>query len=127
VDEVIYSVQEQNYVIAAQGEGSKLAVLRARAVNLTSTQIILFVDETVITLNSKDGVAFKPLNPDMISVLTTEDVPENNPYGAHIWGQFRLKKGFEIDGWLFFEVPKDTEFSDIVWESVEFVRVIYPR
>jgi hypothetical protein len=125
VDEVIYSIKEQNYVIAAQGEGNKIAALRARAVNLTSTQIILSVDETVITLNSKDGVQFKPLEPDTIEVETKKDAPEGNPYSSHIWGTLKLNKGFEMSGWLFFEVPKGTEFANIVWDTVEFVRVIY--
>ena len=53
--------------------------------------------------------------------------PEGNPYGLHVWGSFQLNKGYEIAGTVFFEVPKDLEFSDTIWDNVEYVRVPYPK
>ena len=124
---VVYTVQGQNYIITPQEENFKIAAVRARAVNLTSTQVTLSVDENAVTLNAKDGAEFKPFEPGMRAVETAEEAPEDNVYGAHIWGPFQLFKGFEIAGWFFFEVPEGTEFADIVWDNVEFVRVPYPR
>ena len=127
LDKVVYTTQGQNWVITPQEENFKIAAVRARAVNLTSTQVSLSVDASAITLNARDGVGFKPFEPGMRAVETSEEAPEDNIYGAHIWGPFQLFKGFEIAGWLFFEVPEDTEFADIVWDNVEFIRVPYPR
>ena len=127
LDRVVYTVQDQNWVITSQEEGFKIAAVRARAVNLTSTQVNLSVDEDAATLNAEDGDEFKLFEPGTRAVETTEEAPEDNPYGAHLWGQFQLFRGFEIAGWLFFEVPKDSEFSDIIWDDVEFVRVPYPE
>ena len=127
LDKVVYAIQGQNWIITPQEENFKIAAVRARAVNLTSTQVSLLVDENAITLNAKDGAEFKPFEPGMRAVETTDEAPEDNPYGAHIWGPFQLFKGFEIAGWLFFEVPEDTEFADMVWDNVEFVTVSYPR
>lgn len=127
LDKVVYTVQEQNWVITPQEEGSKIAAVQARAVNVTSTQVTLSVDENAATLNAKEGGEFKAFEPGMRAVETSEEAPEDNPYGSHIWGQFQLFKNFEIAGWLFFEVPDGTEFADMVWDDVEFVRVVYPR
>jgi len=127
LDRVVYTAQGQNWVITPQEENSKIAAVRARVVNLTSTQVTLSVDEDSVTLNAKDGPNFKPFEPGMRALGTEEEAPEDNIYGAHIWGPFQLYKNFEVAGWFFFEVPDDTEFSDIVWVNVEYVRVPYPR
>ena len=127
VDRVVYSVQGQSYVITPMEEGAKIAALRARAVNVTSTQVTLSVDEAAVTLNGTEGQQFSPFDPKSRAEETTEETPEDNPYGAHVWGRFQLRKGFEVAGWLFFEVPAGTEFIDMAWDNVEFVRVPYPR
>ncbi len=127
LDRVVYSVQGQSYVITPMEEGAKIAALRVRAVNLTSTQVTLSVDEAAVILNGKEGEQFRPFEPGSRAEETTEEAPEDNPYGTHLWGRFHLRKGFEIAGWLFFEAPAGKEFVDVVWDNVEFVRVPYPR
>jgi len=126
LDKVVYTAQGKNWVITPQEENFKIAAVRARVVNLTSTQVTLSVDENAVTLNAKGG-DFKPFEPGMRALETAEEAPEDNIYSAHIWGPFQLYKNFEVAGWFFFEVPEDTEFSDIAWVNVEFVRVSYPQ
>ena len=125
LERVVYTFQGQNYVIASQQEGMTIAAVKARVVNLMSNQVTLSVDENAVTLRSPGGVAFKPFEPKVREVETSETAPKDNPYGAHIWGQYQLKKNFEVAGWFFFEVPEDAEFIDLLWEDVETVRVIY--
>lgn len=126
LDRVVYTFQEKNYVIAPQQEGNKIAAVKARAVNLKSTQVTLSIDENAATLNTADGSQFKPFESGVRAVETSETVPKDNPYGSRIWGQFQLIKGFEVSGWFFFEVPEGTKFSDFSWEDVESIRVPYP-
>ena len=127
LDKVVYTVGEQNYVITPQGEGSKIAAVRARAVNLKSAQVTLSVDENSATLSTIGGGQFKAFEPALRAVETSETAPKDNPYGSHIWGQFQLLRNFEIAGWFFFEVPEDIGFSSLAWDDVEFIRVTYPQ
>ena len=127
LDRVVYTVQGQNYVITPKQEGTIIASVRARAVNLESTQVTLSVDENAAMLITSGGEEFKPFEPGARAVKTSDLAPEDNPYGSHIWGQLQLLKNYEIAGWFFFEVPKDSEFAAFSWKDVELIRVRYQQ
>ncbi len=128
LDSVVYTWSDgKNYEITPEEDGAKIAAVRARAVNLTSTQATLSIDEAAVVLNGREGEAFYPFEPSSRHVETDAEPPEDNPYGAHLWGRFQLLKGYELAGWFFFEVPEGVEFADLGWEDVEFIRVHYPR
>ena len=116
-----------NYEITPEADGTKIAAVRTRAVNLTSTQVTLSIDAGAASLNNKEGEAYRPFQPSSRHVETNEEPPEDNTYGAHLWGQFQLRRGFEVSGWFFFEVPEGEDFGDFAWDDVEFIRVPYPR
>ena len=96
--------------------------------NPESTQVTLSVDENTATLRDLNEIQYNMIdpNPGEGAVETQEEPPEGNPYAARIWGEFQIISGFEIPGYLFFEVPENLEFSALVWDHVEFVRVRYP-
>ena len=128
LDKVVYTWADGvNYEITPQEEGAKIAAVRARAVNVTSTQVTLSIDAAAARLNAKEGEAYAPFEPTSRHVQTGDEPPEENPYGAHMWGDFQLRRGFELAGWFFFEVPDGQEYSDFGWEDVEFIRVPYPQ
>ena len=127
LDRVVYDFQGQSYVITPMEEGAKIAALKARVVNFTSTQVTMFIDEASVTLNGTEGEQFSPFKPGTRAEKTTEEAPEDNTYGSHLWGRIQPRKGFHATGWFFFEVPAGTEFVDVAWDDVEFVRVPYPR
>ena len=127
LDRVVYTVQGQNYVITPEKDGTVIAAVRARAVNQNSTNVTLTVDEDTASLTTAGGLDFKPFEPGIRAVKTSEEAPKDNPYGTHIWGQVQLIQNFETAGWFFFEVPKDAEFIVFSWDDVEFIRVRYPQ
>jgi hypothetical protein len=127
LDRVVYTVQGQNYVITPKQEGTIIAAVRARVVNENSTQVTLSVDESAAVLTSTNGDSFTAFEPGSQATATTEQPPKDNPYGAHIWGQYQLIKDFEVAGWVFFEVPEDSEFITFSWDDVDFISVPYPR
>lgn len=129
LDRVVYTWSDGvNYEITPEAEGSKIAAVRARAVNLDSTQVTLSIDAGAATLTAKEGDAYSAFEPSTRHVETSAEPPEDNIYGPHLWGQFQLRRGFEVAGWFFFEVPDGVdEFADFAWDDVEFIRVPYPR
>ena len=128
LDSVVYTWSDGlNYEITPEAEGTKIAAVRARAVNQDSTQVTLSIDARAATLNAKEGEAYAPFEPSSRHVETAAEAPEDNVYGPHLWGQFQLRRQFEVKGWFFFEVPDGEEFADFAWNDVEFIRVPYPR
>ena len=127
MDQVLYSVKGQNFSISSSEDNFQIAVVKLRVVNMKSTQVTLNDDRAAVTIVSKDGQTFSPFYPEDMASKTSDIHPEGNPYGLHVWGSFQLNKGYEIAGTVFFEVPKDLEFSDTIWDNVEYVRVPYPK
>ena len=127
MDQVLYSVKGQNFSISSSEDNFQIAVVKLRVVNMKSTQVTLNVDRDAVTIVSKDGQTFSPFYPEDMASKTSDIHPEGNPYGLHVWGSFQLNKGYEIAGTVFFEEPKDLEFSDTIWDNVEYVRVPYPK
>lgn len=127
MDQVLYSVEGQNFSISSSEDNFQIAVVKLRVVNMKSTQVTLNVDRDAVTIVSKDGQTFSPFYPEDMASKTSDIHPEGNPYGLHVWGSFQLNKGYEIAGTVFFEVPKGLEFSDTIWDNVEYVRVPYPK
>ena len=127
MDQVLYSVKGQNFSISSSEDNFQIAVVKLRVVNMKSTQVTLNVDRDAVTIVSKDGQTFSPFYPEDMASKTSDIHPEGNPYGLHVWGSFQLNKGYEIAGTVFFEVPKDLEFSDTIWDNVEYVRVPYAK
>lgn len=125
LDKVVYSVEGRNYVITPKEDGLKIAAVRVRAVNQTSAQVVMSVDENAINLISKDVAPLYPIVAHTRAVETIQKVPDSNPYGAHLWGTFKVAKGFEVAGWFFFDVDPGNEFTDVIWEDVEYIRVPY--
>ena len=127
MDQVLYSVKGQNFVIRSNEDNFQIAAVKLRVVNVKSTQVTLNVVRDAVTIVSKDGQTFSPFYPEDMASKTSDMHPEGNPYGLHVWGSFQLNKGYEIAGTVFFEVPKGLEFSDTIWDNVEYVRVPYPK
>ena len=125
LDNVVYSIQNKNYVITPQEDGFKIAAVRVRAVNQTSAQAVLSIDENAVTLLPVNGTPLHPIVVHIRAEETAEEVSDGNPYGAHLWGTFQLMKGFEVSGWFFFDVAPGSSFTDIIWEDVEYIRVPY--
>lgn len=125
LDTVVYTANGQNYMISPQEEGMSIAAVRARAVNRNSTHVSISVDQDTAILRSENGDEFKPFEPSKRAVKTSEMAPKDNPYVSHLWGQFRVIQNYEIAGWFFFEVPNDSEFTELSWDDLEFIRVKY--
>lgn len=126
LNDIVYTVGGQNYMIEPLGSGNVIAAVKARVVNPESSQVILSIDERASILRDVGGVEFSPFDAEQRKVATTQTAYERNLFGVHLWGQHNLTMGFEISGWFFFEVPESTEFASFVWEDVESVSVHYP-
>ena len=68
LDKIVYTYQGQNYIITPQQEGTTIAAVKARAVNLKSTQVTLSIDENAATLRTASGSEIKPFEPGLRAV-----------------------------------------------------------
>ena len=64
------------------------------------------------------GVGYVP--PESGEAVTTTHTPL-------LWGNVELKKGFQVRGWMFFDVPKSLTLDAFWWQDPETQTIIYSR
>ena len=52
---------------------------------------------------------------------------EASTHAPLLWGNVDLKKGFQVKGWMFFDVPKTLTLEGFWWQDPETQTIIYPR
>ncbi len=122
-----YGDSGEVYEITPSVEGNVLALVKARIINQKSTHISLFVDELAANLSIKDAQEAPPIYYLERGVESTKIIPSDYKYGPFIWGQVDIPLGYEITGWMIFEVAKGSTYNSFIWEDADFVRVIYPK
>ena len=128
VDNVLYYDESGDvYEVNPSGEGNVLALVKARIINQKSTQISLFVDELAAKLSIKEAQGASPIYYLERGVKSSKTIPSDYKYGPFIWGQVDIPLGYEINGWMIFEVTKGSKYHSFIWEDADFVRVMYPK
>jgi len=83
----------------------------------------MFVDDKSAELTGTGGKAYKPIDPFIQRVASSDlnDLPLNvSPF---IWGVSEFPKDFKINGWLIFEIPKGAPLRGFRWEQVDVLSV----
>jgi hypothetical protein len=132
LDRVLYSESGQNFVIEPLDDGNTLALVKARVLNQQSAQVSLSIDNeagrlSVTHESIKGSEEFFPLYFREYGKDTEEKIPEDYLYSPFLWGEAQINKGFELSGWMIFEVPKGSGYLGFAWDDVEFIKVIYPK
>ncbi len=142
VPELLYSREdnEQNttyYQLAPSEPELELVMLRIKVENHKATSAIVSIDERAAELRDFFQGKYFPIDagerveevelPVGSESLRASRCPPQNPSDlCFLWnansgegaGQaFDLKKGFGIEGWMIFEVPKDQKIREIRWRA----------
>ncbi len=106
------------------------AAVQVRIVNRTAGVAPLFVNSKTAELGDPRsdrifaldlctaGVGYEP-PPGSEAVITT--------HTPLLWGNVELKKGFQVRGWMFFDVPKSLTLDAFWWQDPETQTIIYSR
>lgn len=134
--------QAHHYRVTPSAEDMELVLLRVKVENHTATSAIVNVDEQAaelldflqgryhpIDVNGRVEEVSAPENPgnERLAACPMPERPTGGPLTiCFLWNQtfeddsntaFELQKDYGIDGWLVFEVPKDTKFRELRWRA----------
>jgi hypothetical protein len=123
VPEVTYSVGDTHYVIRPKASGARLAVAKVYLRNDRSSQISMLVNEKAAFLTDRRSNRLGPLDPYTNRRETQEAPVDGARYLPLLWGTTEILKGYEIQGWMFFEVPEDFTAERFNWEQAESIWV----
>ena len=108
--------QVGDYVIRPSSEGNKLMVVRARIGNHAATRAQLDIESLPPEIRLDTG-RFKSVNTYEAGVPTEGFHANKNVYVPFIRGSQAVERGFELDGWLIFDVPEGSQVESFKWEA----------
>ncbi len=118
VPEVVYQEDDKAVYIIKPSDGNNLLVLHARVGNHAATRAFLDIDSQPAELTMKNGGPIKALNTTQAKQpFDGTQHPSLNKYIPFIRGTQELEKGFELNGWIVFDVPKGDKVEQLKWEA----------
>ena len=119
VPEVAYTEEpdkaslKTDYIILPS-EGNELVVIRARVGNHAATRVQLDIDAQPAELRMDSGMYFA-VNTFEVGKPADGFYADKNTYVPFIRGSQDLEKGFELRGWIIFDVPKGSVAESLKW------------
>jgi hypothetical protein len=118
VPEVVYKEDDQNTYVIRPSDGNDLLVLHARVGNHAATKAFLDIDNQPAEVTLANAGAVKAINTAQVKQAFEGDQhPNLNRYIPFIRGTQELERGFELNGWLVFDVPKGDQIRQFKWEA----------
>ena len=112
----------QDYVIRPSSEEHELMLIRARIGNYDGSLVLLDIEGEPPQLSTNTGTH------DSVNSYTEASPTDNyhaqkNEFLPFVRGTQRLEVGFELHGWLVFDVPKGSEIESFKWVAGEEIIV----
>ena len=123
IDGLIYQdTDQQYYSVGPAMEGHSLVAAQVTIWNNRSGRLSLFVDEEAALLGGTNREEARALNPYERRVPLDAPPAALSPHLPFLWGPSDLPQGFNITGWMVFELPDGVEIVRLEWEQVDTLR-----
>ncbi len=129
--------ETRHYRIAPEDPANELALLRLRVQNHTATSAIVSIDQNAAELRDFFHDKYYPVDvharpeeiaaPEGGSGARIARCPMEHPSDlCFLWNpkdaagdsrSYVLEKGFGVEGWLLFEVPRDAQIRELRWRA----------
>lgn len=124
LEEAVSLTPASKYIVLRPRQlDNELAAVFLTIANVRSGKTLLSIDKFAAFIFDQEGRKFPLINPLEGEEVSAPDPDLDRRYSPYIWGNIDLPKGYMQSGWVFFEVPKGTKLSYILWEEADSFRV----
>ena len=126
VEQAFFELEGETKVISPSASNRQIVVVNTTITNRTTTVIPIVIDTESVMLGDRRGKKYPPINPyEQSNIVEYSDVEkeEIKDVSPILWDTFQLARGYEIEGFLIFDVPKGLLLGPLFWEEVEYVPV----
>ncbi len=141
-EEVSYSIDldgdqvaDKHYVIRPIGEGQVIAAARIEIRNRLASMVIMPINKDSARLRDSKFFDYRPIDPFRERQELDAGLADEDTLIPFIWADgspeapvVELPRNCgeagaacELVGWMFFEVPRDIEFYQLVWEAADSI------
>lgn len=124
-----------NWAIKTDGEGTELAYVKVTLINAQSGSVNVIIDQEAAELTTGDDLTHKPVDTIVRTFQTDSVDPRNSVAGfVPLWsprdesGAYRaitIGAGEQIEGYLVFEVPAGSTYTEFRWKATDSAIVRY--
>ena len=126
VPEVAYTADGQHYVIRPQTPDSSLVVAKVVVVNDRSAEVSMFVNRDAAFLADRQFKRHWLVDPYTQREPLDQPPQDGGRYLPLLWGVVNVPRGYQIEGWVVFEIPSGFTPYGFHWEQADSIRVPVP-
>jgi hypothetical protein len=123
VEQVGFQHEGRHWVIRPSQPNHTLAAVLVTVRNDRSTLVSLMVDGKAAYLEDGRGNRWAPLDFTAVRQEAPGPVQPEGVYLPFLWGKIDLPQGYQVQGWMLFEVPKGTVITLFGWEQADPIRI----
>jgi len=123
ISRVLYSERGKHYAITPRDNQNSVVVARITLMNPRSARTSLLINEEAAYLSDDKYNNFDVLNPYIDREEILKPIEGEDQYLPFLWGTVNLKEKYQIQGWMFFEVPDGADLNSFYWEQADSVRI----
>ncbi|MBM3925693.1 MAG: hypothetical protein FJ320_06840 [SAR202 cluster bacterium] len=119
VPEVVYQEDDKNTYVIKPSTGNDLLVFHARIGNHAADVAFMDIDSQPAEITLASAGSVKSVNTAQVKQPFdgSGQHPSLNRYIPFVRGTQELEKGYELNGWLVFDVPKGDKLEQFKWEA----------
>jgi len=104
-------------------EGQEFVVAYIEVRNDKTSMMVLTLDSEAVEIDSRESSAnsYFPIDVFARGVETDQFVEGETYYDSILWGDYDLEKGYQLTGWMVFEVPKGETFRQLAWRASDTI------
>ena len=111
-------------LIRPKASNRQIAVVNIIVANRSTTMVSLLLNESAVELGDRRSDRLEAIDPFNAEVLETDHEDHRDAVvldDPPLWGEVELKKGFQIEGWFVFDVPKGLKLGTLWWNQADTV------
>ena len=106
---------------------NKLVVVKLKMINDSVTHVPVFIDTEAAELGDRGGSRGWNIDPYVNSVIVATEESELDKYTPFLNGHIELNKGFEVQGWMIFDIPRSIKPLTIWWRESDDIVIDLPK
>jgi len=126
-DRITFTDTEGNIRLIKPKLNNKLVAVKVRIINDSVTYVPLFIDTEAAELGDRGGSRGWNIDPYKSSVSTSTLESELDKFTPMLSGHIELNKGFEVTGWMIFDLARNINPITIWWRESDDIVADLPQ
>ena len=126
-DRISFTDTQGNIRLIKPKPNNKLVAVKVRIINESVTYVPLFIDTEAAELGDRGGSRGWNIDPYKSSVSTSSREAELDKFTPLLSGHIELNKGFEVTGWMLFDIERNISPLTLWWRESDDIRSDLPK